>query len=94
MDPIEYHYDVVAGVSVGAINAALIALYEPGKEKDAVVELENLWRTHLPQDFWNDWPYVSFLGGFYYPAILDSTPMHEEIKAHLEGHAFKRKIAI
>lgn len=39
LDPIEYSYDVVVGVSVGAINAAFISLYEIGKEKDAVKEL-------------------------------------------------------
>lgn len=48
LDPIDYRYDVVVGVSVGAINAALLALYEPGEEKAAVEELEGLWRTHLP----------------------------------------------
>jgi predicted acylesterase/phospholipase RssA len=48
LDPIEYHYDVVVGVSVGAINAALLAIYEPGQEKAAVNELEDLWRSHLP----------------------------------------------
>ena len=48
LDPIEYHYDVVVGVSVGAINAALLAIYEPGTEKAAVDELEGLWRSHLP----------------------------------------------
>lgn len=40
LDPIDYHYDVVVGVSVGAINAALLAIYEPGNEKEAVEELE------------------------------------------------------
>ena len=48
LPPVEYHYDVVVGVSVGAINAAMLAIHPPGKEKDAVKELEALWRTHLP----------------------------------------------
>lgn len=48
LDPIDYRYDVVVGVSIGAINAALLALYEPGQEKAAVDELEDLWKTHLP----------------------------------------------
>jgi NTE family protein len=48
LDPIEYHYDVGVGVSIGAINAAMLAIHAPGEEKAAVEELEELWRTHLP----------------------------------------------
>lgn len=94
LDPIDYRYDVVVGVSIGAINAAIVSIHEPGDEKAAVVELEELWRTHLPQDFWTTWPYVNFLGGLYYASFLDSTPIHNEIKNHLEGRPFKRKIGI
>lgn len=46
MDPIEYQYDVVGGVSVGAINAAFIALYPKGEELAAVLRLEELWLNH------------------------------------------------
>lgn len=94
LNPVEYHYDVVVGVSVGAINAALLAIYEPGQEKAAVEELEKMWRTHLPQDLWDTWPYVNFLGGVYYPSMLDSSPMHREIASHLDGKPFRRKLAI
>ena len=94
LDPIEYHYDVVVGVSVGAINAALLAIHPPGEEKKAVAELEELWRSHLPQDLWATWPYVNFFGGVYYASFLDSSPMHAEIHRHLDGKPFQRKIAI
>jgi NTE family protein len=30
MNPADYMYDVVVGVSVGAVNAALIGIYPPG----------------------------------------------------------------
>lgn len=94
LDPIEYSYDVVVGVSIGAINAAILALYEPGQEKEAVAELEGLWKSHLPQDFFQTWPYVNFFGGVYYPSFLDSSPLHVEIHRHLDGKQFKRKLAI
>ena len=32
----EVQYDIIAGVSIGAYNAALFALYPPGEEKQAV----------------------------------------------------------
>lgn len=43
LDPIDYSYDVVVGVSVGAINAAFFSLYEIGDEKDAVAKLQEMW---------------------------------------------------
>ena len=36
LDPVEYSYDVVVGVSVGAINAAVLGIYEKGEEKQAI----------------------------------------------------------
>lgn len=48
LDPSEYRYDVVVGVSVGAINAAVIGIHEPGEEKEAIRTLEEIWTTYLP----------------------------------------------
>ena len=36
LDPMEYQYDVVVGVSVGAINAAFFSLFEKGEEAEAI----------------------------------------------------------
>lgn len=46
LDPEDYAYDVVVGVSVGAINAALLSLFEKGSEPDAVETIEDLWLTN------------------------------------------------
>ncbi len=34
--PEDYKYDVVVGVSIGAINSAILALYPPGQEAAAI----------------------------------------------------------
>ena len=52
LDPLETQYDVVVGVSVGAINAAILGTYEKGSEKEAVKTLRELWMTHQAQDLW------------------------------------------
>jgi predicted acylesterase/phospholipase RssA len=36
---------VVVGVSIGAINAAVLATYEKGDEKAAVRKMTKLWQT-------------------------------------------------
>ena len=46
MEPEEYTYDVIAGVSVGALNAAILSFFEKGDEKRAIEELANLWHTY------------------------------------------------
>lgn len=43
MDPIEYAYDVISGVSIGAVNAAYISTYNRGYEKMAVDWLNEMW---------------------------------------------------
>jgi len=57
LDPIEYAYDVISGVSVGAINGSILAFYAPGDEINALAELESLYTNYLPQDYWEAWPY-------------------------------------
>ena len=44
MEPEEYAYDVIVGVSIGALNAAMIGTFEKGKEKDAADFIWNLWQ--------------------------------------------------
>lgn len=36
LDPSEYRYDYVSGVSIGAINSSILALHDIGNEADAV----------------------------------------------------------
>lgn len=57
LDPDEYAYDYVSGVSVGTINASFLALYPKGQEKDAIKELEDLYLRYRPQDYWSFWPH-------------------------------------
>lgn len=94
MNPIEYQYDVVVGVSVGAVNAALISLYPKGQERQAVADLEDLWSQYLPQDLWKQWPNLGPLEGLYHPSFLDATPFHQEIARKMKGKKFVRKVGL
>ena len=42
---LELKYDAVCGTSVGAINAAFLAMFEHGKEKECIESLEKLWKN-------------------------------------------------
>ena len=46
LKPLDYHYDVVAGVSIGALNGVIMAVHPPGSEKEALKQIEDIWTTH------------------------------------------------
>lgn len=56
LDPIDIQYDVVEGVSVGALNAFVLATYPKGSEKDAIDRLILLWQTISAATLWSYWP--------------------------------------
>ena len=44
-DRFDYMYDVVAGVSIGSINASGIAVFDIGKEKEATEYIYSTWEN-------------------------------------------------
>jgi NTE family protein len=45
LEPIDIAYDVLAGVSIGAMNAAYLATFERGEEAEGIKALLHLWET-------------------------------------------------
>lgn len=45
LEPFEVAYDIVSGVSVGALNSALLAVHPRGEEKKAVEEMVSLYEN-------------------------------------------------
>lgn len=49
------HYDVISGISIGALNGSIIAMYHKGlEEEEGVVDLENLWIKMKPIYIWKN----------------------------------------
>ena len=72
LDPIDVHYDIISGVSVGALNTSIFMLHDFGEEKAAVDELLELYQNNLPQDYWDFWPtYV--IEPFWKQSAVDPT---------------------
>lgn len=61
----EIMYDVVTGVSVGAINAAALSLHEIGKEKEAVEFANNMWKNITSDKIYTSWP-LGYLQGLVF----------------------------
>lgn len=92
LDPKEVEYDVVVGASIGAFNAAQIALFAPGDEKSALAYLEEYWLDHSIQDYWEFWG-TSFLAGFYKTSFLDDSKLLEMLHQRFDHRDFKRELS-
>ena len=94
MEPIDIAYDVIAGVSIGAINAALFSIYKRGDEKEAIQNLLNLWQTKSVIDFWRPWETFSYLAMLWKPSLVDNTKMINAMIDEMVGRKFEKMINI
>ena len=72
MDPIDYAYDVLQGVSIGGLNSAFIATYERGNEVEALDNLEKLWLANPINSFWENWSLLGPLESIWRKSIIDN----------------------
>lgn len=76
-------YDVLCGVSVGAINTAHIAQYARGTEKQSVVDLEKLWLDLTTRKVRKDWSPFGKLMALTRPSLYNSHPLRQFLESHL-----------
>jgi NTE family protein len=80
---LKLQYDILCGVSVGAINAAYLSMFAHGKEQQSIDALYNMWveinsssiyKRHFPFGRWH----ALWKNSFY-----DSSPLHKLIKNNI-----------
>lgn len=77
-NPADYTWDVVTGVSAGAINTGAVMMFAPGDEIAMTEYLSDTWRSIDSPDIWLPRP-----GGkaglvyslFHEPSLLDDSPL-------------------
>lgn len=69
----EVEYDVVTGVSVGAINAISLALHRKGNETQCINWMEELWLNMRASDIYTNWPYGYLEGLLYREGLMDNS---------------------
>lgn len=76
-------YDIFAGVSVGAINAAALAQYKSGQEKDAIDTIEKLWlsinNSSVRKFFFPPW-----LSAFWKTGVYSTKPLRKLLESHFD----------
>ena len=73
--PQDIQYDVMTGVSVGALNTAGLAMFAKGDEGNMTAFLLDIWRNIQASDVYQDWPGGIIDGILFEPSIYDTTPL-------------------
>ena len=87
-------YDVISGVQGGALNAAIFARHDIGKEQDTIQDLENFWYAAANSTLYKNWfggiaDGLMFQGGLY-----DSTPLKTFLEGQFEAFTSNRETVI
>eukprot|EP00826_Nyctotherus_ovalis_P021610 TRINITY_DN1700_c0_g1_i5.p1 TRINITY_DN1700_c0_g1~~TRINITY_DN1700_c0_g1_i5.p1 ORF type:complete len:343 (+),score=60.84 TRINITY_DN1700_c0_g1_i5:139-1029(+) len=87
LPPKEVRYNVITGVSVGALNGLMVAMHKVGQEKTAAGKLIDLWLNVKSGDMYEHWPFPGPLRGFFYkPSFLDNSPEIKFVTRKFEEH--------
>ena len=49
-------YDTTTGISMGGMNAALLASFPKGSEKEMIAEMERIWYRLTDEGIYKNWP--------------------------------------
>lgn len=72
-------YDIICGVSVGAINAAYIAQFALGEEVQAANDMRDLWLNINTKDIYKRWFPFGRWHALWQPSFYNSQPMTDLI---------------
>jgi NTE family protein len=87
----ERGFDAIAGASVGAINAAYLAQYQPDEFKAAADMLEVVWREDIQgrSSIWR-WRFPPVLSALWSPSVGDSSPLFRILQRRIDPSAIMR----
>lgn len=76
MGDLKTEYDILAGVSVGAINVASLAQYKTGEEQEAIRTTEELWLGIDNSSIWSYF-FPPFLSALWKSGIYSTNPLRK-----------------
>lgn len=88
----EAQYDVISGVSVGALNAAHISTYPIGKELEMSEDLLNLWFSLHDGSLFKSWNWGVMEGLIFKEGLYDSSPLHEMVREYFSNRTIHRLV--
>jgi NTE family protein len=77
------HYNIICGVSVGALNGSYLAMHPKGEESLAADGLRQLWQNLRNEDVYKRWP-LGLLQAIWKPSLYDSSPLRHLINRKID----------
>ena len=87
MPPQEVMYDYVGGVSVGALNASILASFAPGEEKEAVEVMSSVYDGRATAELF-DFHKPQILAPFRETSMADNSKMKKLLEETLGDRPF------
>jgi len=78
------YYEVICGVSVGALNGAFLAQYPLGREREASFDLGNLWRAVETSKIYKRWFPFGRLHALWRGSAYNSEPLADWVSTALD----------
>jgi predicted acylesterase/phospholipase RssA len=95
LDPADYAWDVVSGVSAGAMNSAAIALFAPEDGVEMSEFLGNFTLNLTNADVYKEWPHGYKEGLLFRSGIFDNSPLLNTITNTFKTFgSLKRKLHV
>lgn len=86
---LQIKYDLVCGISVGAINAAYLGMFPHGQEKECIDGLHKLWLGLSTKDIYVSWVnlpkpfyYLGYIVALFKSSLYNSSPLEELVRSH------------
>lgn len=77
-------YDIICGVSVGALNAATLAMYPNGEERQAVADMLNTWRSISTPGVKQSWMPLGYFHALWKSSFYDSQPLIDFVRSKFD----------
>jgi NTE family protein len=77
-------YDILCGVSVGALNSSFLSMYKKGEEEAAWLNLRALWDTIRTKKIYKHWLPFSYLQAPFEPSVYNSAPLQKLVRSRLD----------
>ena len=79
-------YDIISGVSVGALNAAFLSMFDRGGELDAYRRLEMVWMGLKDDNIYKKWHWGLFgkLPAAWKPSTYNTEPLRDLVSMYLQ----------
>ena len=94
-NPADVAWDVVSGVSAGALNSGAISLWPPSQGKEMSEWLEQIWLNLTTPTIYKEWPNGAIDGLFNKAGFFDNSPLLSFVtNIFKQKGSFQRQIVV